>query len=238
MVSAETQMTPFKPKISWTPAGKKRKRIQQDSNGHQERIVGRIVCTASGVHCLAQQIWPGKNHVQWVHTVSLSEDMADVICAVDLHSYIQLAATESEQTLKRGGPCWCGKPCSTVTDAMQTTTDLPVPSSVVKCCFCRLIRVGGTSTICPFASCEQNFTRDSCKHIKAAATEEVARRPRVQNAEVHGGVCDSPGTEGQKLIAAVQALQCSESRTKLSHVLKNTAPDDPCHNKHRQPSVH
>lgn len=169
--------------------------------------MGGVVCTASVVHCLALQIWPGKNRVQWVHTLSLPEDTADVICALDLHSYIQLAATESEQTSKRGGLCWCGKPCSTVTDAMQTTTDLPVPSSVVKCCFWRLIRVGDTSTICPFASCKQNFTtRDSHRHIKAAATEEVARRPIVQNAEVHGGVCDSPGAEGQKLIAAVQAL--------------------------------
>ncbi len=78
-------------------------------------------------------------------------------------------------------------------------------------------------------------------HIKAAATEKVVRRPLVQSAELHGSVFDSPGTEGQKLIAAVKAYKCSESRTKFSHVLKNTVPDESCHRRtwyKRQPSVH
>ena len=140
--------------------------------------MGRIVCTASVVHCLAQQMWSGKTREQCVHTVGLSEDTADVICAVELHSYIQLAATESEQSLKRGRPRWRAKGCSTVIDAMQTTTDLPVPSSVVKCCFWRLIRVGGTSTICPFASCKRNFHKE---FIQAHQSSRDRRGCRVPN---------------------------------------------------------
>lgn len=128
---------------------------------------------------------------------------------------------------------------------MQTISDLPVPCSVVKCCFCRLIRVGGTSTICPFASCMQNFiTRNSNKHIKAAVLEEVVRRPGVHSVDMNGSVCDSPGIQGQELIAAVKAYKRSESRTRLSHMLEDTVPDESCHNKHRgtwykrQRSVH
>lgn len=37
--------------------------------------------------------------------MGLFVDMADVICAVDLHSYIRLAATGTDQSLSLGGRC-------------------------------------------------------------------------------------------------------------------------------------
>ena len=38
------------------------------------------------------------------------------------------------------------------TDCSIDVKKVPVPSRVVKCCFWRLIRAGGTSTICPLAN--------------------------------------------------------------------------------------
>ena len=41
-VSAETQITPFKPKISWTPAGKNGEKMQQASVEPQMAIKSRL----------------------------------------------------------------------------------------------------------------------------------------------------------------------------------------------------
>ena len=67
LVSAETQIIPFRPMISWTPARETDPAsLSCTANGHQEWVAGMCICTASVVHCLGQQAKEIPCKTQWV----------------------------------------------------------------------------------------------------------------------------------------------------------------------------